>query len=317
MTERKTSRRSTVDGTDDLFVKPSQWTLLAAWNRLTANARASGDPSRGPVFLRGCTRIEQAENLELSGAVPAEEGEPAELVVVCKQDLVGPDSPLPDDFTDWLARAQAPALADFLDLFNNSFLRLYPEAAAAAAFPSAAGTDRLAARLRSVLGAVGGSDIPFDPRIYHFASYARRTRPLAALAEVLADYFDLPVAAAEAPGRWVSLTEEEAAVLMAPAVFEVDHCSRITLGPARWRDRLRHFIPRVGKAFGSLVRLSAEYLGPHRLFEVELVLHPDDPGPDADDPAADDLNWSVWLTAGGDRRGLISSDACLDFLRSG
>ena len=299
---------------DDLFSDPRNWSFLAAYRLLTRDARPGDEPGRGPVFLRGCHRQENIV-AQLADARPPRDGEPAELTVFWILHLGGVHTALPEYYNDWLVPGLAPAFADFIDLFNHSHLRLYPEAYAATAFPQAADDDRIAELLLGLNGFARGPEPHSDPRIYHFAAYARRTRPLAKLADLLSEYFDLQVDVGESPGVWVALNAEEAAYLGVPAVHEVGY--RITLSKASWNDRLKHFHPEYGIAFERLVGLAAEYLGPHRPFDLEWILDADDPGPRSVDPEADDLDWSFWFDSDGARRGLVSAARCRRVLRTG
>jgi type VI secretion system protein ImpH len=153
-----------------------------------------------------------------------------------------------------------------------------------------------------------------DLALLHYAGLlSQRPRTAAGLAQLLRDYFGLPLEVQQFRGRWLRLDAETQTRLGAAncemglnavageRVWDVQSKLRLRLGPLR-REQFDDLLPDPAphgerKAFFLLVQLARLYLGPDFDFDVQLVLRKEDvPScrltPEGLGPR---LGWNTWL----------------------
>ena len=171
-----------------------------------------------------------------------------------------------------------------------------------------------------------------DTAILRYAGLlARRPRTAAALAAVLADYFQVPVEVRQFHGQWIQLEPSDQSQLgcelghcqlgedmvIGERIWDVEGHIRIRLGPLDY-DQFIEFLPyrapvSESKAFFLLSHLARLFVGPTLDFDVQLLLEPesvpdfilgDEAGPGCR------LGWNTWLHA--DHRFEAVEDAVFD-----
>ncbi len=171
-----------------------------------------------------------------------------------------------------------------------------------------------------------------DTAILHYAGFlARRPRTAAALAAVLADYFQVKVDVRQFHGQWIQLEPSDQSQLgcelghcqlgedmvIGERIWDVEGHIRIRLGPLDYRQFIEFLPYRApvsdSKAFFLLSHLTRLFIGPTLDFDVQLLLEPesvpdfilgDDAGPGCR------LGWNTWLHA--DDRDEAVEDAVFD-----
>jgi type VI secretion system protein ImpH len=149
--------------------------------------------------------------------------------------------------------------------------------------------------------------------LYYGGLLAQRPRTAVGLAQLLRDYFGLPLEVQQFRGRWLRLDAESQTRLGAAncamglnavageRVWDVQSKLRLRLGPLR-REQFDALLPDRSpvpqrKAFFLLVQLARLYLGPDFDFDVQLVLRKEDvPAcrltPEGLGPR---LGWNTWM----------------------
>ena len=234
--------------------------------------------------------------------------------------LTGPQGALPLTYSLYAAervRAGDTALKDFLGIFDHRMLSLFYRAWEKT-HPDItyghADRDWLTRHLLDLVG-LGGEElqgrlpIPDDALLYYAGILALPTRPAAALEQMLADYFSVPVTVEQFVGAWYALdraTQTElgdddsaAAQLGLGAVagdeiWDQQSRVRVRLGPLT-RSQYDAFLP-GGSAHEPLRALTRFYANDLIDFEIQLVLARDEvPAFRLGDEAPLPLSWCTWL----------------------
>jgi type VI secretion system protein ImpH len=257
--------------------------------------------------------------------------------------LTGPSGVLPRHYTEMLIRldreTRGPeryALRAWLDQFNHRFASLFYRAwekyrfhvvyESGAAFRPDPDTfsrslfsfvglnsPTLRERLRVSTRERVLAEID-DLALLHYAGLlARRPRTAVGLAQLLRDYFELPLEVQQFRGRWLQLDAGSQTRLGAAncamgldavageRVWDVQSKLRLRLGPLR-REQFDDLLPDRSpapqrKTFFLLVQLARLYLGPDFDFDLQLVLRKEDVPACRLTPEGlgARLGWNTWL----------------------
>lgn len=260
----------------------------------------------------------QIQELELHEDSPA-------AMMVNFMGLTGPSGVLPHPYSELILermRAKDLSFAAFLDIFNHRAISLFYRAWQRSRFPSsyAAGArDFFTQYLHDFLG-IGTSglrdrqNVEDEALLHYVALIAMQSRSAAALEQVLADYFEVPLEIQQFTGSWYRLdsstqcamnekesvaTQVGAGAVVGDALWDCQGSVRIRIGPVSI-DRYNDFLPGA-KGFAAL-RAITRFFGNDCLdFEVQLVLDAQEvPGveldPGARQPAR--LGWTSWAKTG-------------------
>jgi type VI secretion system protein ImpH len=258
---------------------------------------------------------------EIQSLEPSEDG-PARMTVNFFG-LTGPQGVLPYHYTQLVAdrlRSRDPTLRDFLDLFHHRILSLFYRGWEKYRFPVAYERnqqDRLTEHLADLIGLAperAGEHrwVRRETLLYYAGLLASQQRSALALAELLQDYFEVPVEVQQFVGSWYPLTEDTRCYLdddpppgtaalgegsvVGDAIWDQQARVRLRLGPLS-RERYEEFLPR-GRAFKALRELTRVYGGDGFDFELQLVLERADVpvatlGADREEGLP--LAWGTWL----------------------
>jgi type VI secretion system protein ImpG len=218
--------------------------------------------------------------------------------------LWGPNGPLPTHLTEYARQRSRNAgdrtLTSFVDIFHHRMLLLFYRAWAKAQ-PTVA-MDRapnafslyLGAFLGLGLHATGGRDaFPDHAKLFYAGRFGASARNAEGLREVVADYFQVPVAVEEFVGSWAELPAESClrlrgdpatatlgrTAVLGRRVFTRAHKFRITLGPLSRLD-FERTLP-ASDALTTLEAIVRLYTNDEWAWDVRLVL-----SPEATEPAA-------------------------------
>ena len=207
--------------------------------------------------------------------------------------LLGPNGPLPLHLTEYarerLLHANDRTFARFLDMLHHRFIALFYRAWAQAQ-PTVSldrpREDRFSSYIGSLVGlgspAVRGRDaVPDLAKLYYSGLLVRHVRNADGLAQLLRDYFQVPVQVEQFVGHWMMLRTSErthlgrAAVLgrgalLGPRVWDRQHKFRIGLGPLTL-GQYESFLPR-GRAIGRIVSWVRQYLSFELDWDLRLTL---------------------------------------------
>ncbi len=298
-------------------------------------------------------RLPKAETSEVSktSEVSRAPDEPPLLeMVVSFMGLTGPQGALPHHYTSLVinrVRKRDFALRDFLDLFNHRAISLFHRAWEKYRFalgyerallagdqqrlPSPAAGEGQGVRERnaqedlftqclfSLVGlGTGGlrrrNQFDDDVFLYYAGLFAHYPRSALSLEQMVADFFQLPVAIRQFQGQWLRLDDDDLSclpsarrpaglntalgtnVVIGERVWNIESKFRLRLGPLTYRQ-FRSFMPSAEllRALSHLVRC---YVGPQLDFDVQLVLKAAEVpwcrlGGDGTDPAR--LGWNTWV----------------------
>jgi type VI secretion system protein ImpH len=289
-------------------------------------------PERTPVGTSGDPQAEVVHfAVPPSAAFPASEiqgldwddGGPVRMAVNF-MGLTGPLGVLPLTYTLRVAereRYHDHAFRDFLDLFHHRLISLFYRAWEKYRFVIAYERDRqdrLTAHLLDLVGLGGPAlrdrlPLPDEALVFYAGLLALRSRPAAALRQLLEDYFDVPVEVEQFVGGWYSLAEETQCHLdedgmdpsgqlglgavVGDALWDQQSKVRLRLGPLT-RQQYDSFLP-TGGAYRPLRAITRFYAGEQFEFEIQLVLAREDVPwcTLAVDESAPPLGWSTWLGA--------------------
>lgn len=274
-------------------------------------------------------------------------------MVVSFMGLTGPQGVLPHHYTSLVinrVRKRDFALRDFLDLFNHRAISLFHRAWEKYRFalgyerallagdkqrlPSPAAGEEQGVRGRnapedlftqclfSLVGlGTGGlrrrNQFDDDVFLYYAGLFAHYPRSALSLEQMVADFFQLPVAIRQFQGQWLRLGDDDlsclpsarrpaglntalgTSVVIGERVWNIESKFRLRLGPLTYRQ-FRSFMPSA-ELLRSLSHLVRCYVGPQFDFDVQLVLKaPEVPwcrlGGDGTDPAC--LGWNTWVRCG-------------------
>ncbi len=252
------------------------------------------------------------------------EGEPARMAVNF-MGLTGPMGVLPYAYTDLIRernRAKDFALQDFLDLFNHRMISLFYQAWEKYRFYVAYERDeqdRLSRCLMSLVG-LGTAELQnrqqVDDEAFLFYSglFSLQSRSAAAMEQVVADYFDVPVQVEQFVGSWHTLEPANQCrmeggvpysdqlglgVIAGDEIWDQQSRARIRLGPLTAAQYVS-FLPN-GDAWEPLRAITTFFSGGEIEFEVQLVLRRDEVPPCELRPGgagAPLLGWFSWIKSG-------------------
>ncbi|HEU0119942.1 MAG TPA: type VI secretion system baseplate subunit TssG [Bryobacteraceae bacterium] len=245
--------------------------------------------------------------------------------------LTGPQGVLPLYYTEFIRerfRQRDPTTAGFFDLFNHRMISLFFQAWEKYRFPIAyerGDRDRFSHILLDLIGmGTAGLQrrmpIPDDSLIFYSGLLSSRHRPASGLANLIADYFDVPCDVQQFIGAWYPLSEESLCIfetaddiseqlgvgaIVGDEVYDQQSAVRLVIGPLTLRQ-YRDFLP-DGSAHIPLRELARFYAGPSMDFEVQLILAMEEvpachttlgaepypvPGPYLDEVQ---LGWTTWV----------------------
>jgi len=209
--------------------------------------------------------------------------------------LTGPQGVLPNPFTSLIIerlRASDTSLRDFLDIFNHRIISLFYRAWRKYRFDVACEHGERDLFSRHLLSLVGlGTDgmrdrqaVSDDALIYYAGLLGQRPRSAQALQQILADYFEVPVAIEQFAGGWYRLDPETQCRLegnsesgelgfgavVGDEVWNEQSKVRIVLGPLTM-ERYADFLPH-GRSFETLGGWVRFFSNDEWDFEVKLIL---------------------------------------------
>lgn len=210
--------------------------------------------------------------------------------------LQGPEGVLPNPYTSLIIerqRASDTSLRDFLDIFNHRIISLFYRAWRKYRFDVACEhgeRDLFSRHLLSLigLGTEGLRDrqsISDDSLIYYSGLLSQRPRSAQALQQILADYFEVPVAIEQFAGGWCRLDSETQCRLsdsrsasdelglgavVGDEVWNQQSSVRVVLGPLSL-ERYADFLPE-GKSYEPLCSWVRFFSNDEWDFEVKLIL---------------------------------------------
>jgi len=236
--------------------------------------------------------------------------------------LTGPLGVLPLPYTAYIGerqRARDHAARDFLDLFHHRLLSLFYQAWEKYRFGVAlerGERDRISHHLADLIGlGTAGLEnrqpVPDTALLYYTGILGLHTRPAAALAQMLQDYFGVGVEIEQFVTAWhhierqhqCRLGEDESVAaqlgrgaLLGERIQDQQSRVRVRLGPLTI-EQYRAFLP-GGDAHPELKALVQLYAGMEFDMEAELVLRREDVpecGLDTDTEAGPRLGWTTWV----------------------
>ncbi len=210
--------------------------------------------------------------------------------------LTGPQGVLPYAYSELILerlRAKDKSLASFLDIFNHRAISLFYRAWQRAHFPvnyAAGPRDFFSQYLHDLLGlgTAGLRDrqaIEDEALMHYIALIAMQSRSAAALEQVLADYFEVPVEIQQFTGAWYTLdrstqcamNEKESkssqvgsGAVVGDAVWDRQGRGRIRIGPIGM-ERYNDFLP-GGSSHEALRAITKFFSNGCLDFEAQLVL---------------------------------------------
>jgi type VI secretion system protein ImpH len=293
-------------------------TLLQRLDESTRRVGEFANPEDEAVHFSVNQRLAApASEIQSLEAVP---GGPPEMTVNF-MGLTGPMGVLPYAYSELIlerARAKDQTLAAFLDIFNHRSISLFYRAWQRSRFPvtySAGAYDWFTQYLLDLVGlGTNGlrdrQEIEDEALLHYVSLIGMQARSAAALEQIMADYFEVPVEIAQFTGGWYkldrstqcSMVERESAshqlgggAVVGDAVWDRQGRVRIRLGPLGI-ERYCDFLP-GGGAHRKLHAILRFFSNDCLDFEVQLVLDKDQtPGVeldfDAEKPAR--LGWLSW-----------------------
>jgi len=234
--------------------------------------------------------------------------------------LTGPQGVLPHAYTSHVAtrtRSKDTAFRDFLDLFHHRALSLFYRAweRHRPTVPAERGQeDRMRSHLLDLVGAGTAevqkrSPVSIDALAHYAGLLSIRTRPAEALAQLVADYFAVPVRIEQFVGQWQPLRhggqiclgadDEDGRLGMAvlgDAVFNALSSVRLRIGPLT-RTQFDAFLP-GGAQHERLCALASVFADDQVGVEAQLVLSRTEPASASlGAPNAPALGFGTWLGA--------------------
>lgn len=322
----QTPRLSDTPVGEELLEDPYSFEFFQAVSllqRLMPNARPVGmfaDPAQEAVHFRVNSRMSfppsQIHKLEVPASAPAE-------MTVNFMGITGPSGVLPNTYTELLLerlREKDRSLADFFDIFNNRSIALFYRAWQRSRFPvtyTADGRDHFTHYLLDLVGLgtpglQNRQQIDDDALLHYVSLVAMQSRSAAALEQIAADYFEVPVEVEQFTGAWYTLssanqcamTGQESAstqlghgAVVGDAVWNRQGRVRLRVGPLSI-GRYREFLP-DGGAYAALRSLVRFFSNDTLDFELQLILERRQvPGIelDFDSPNPAPLGWLSWAS---------------------
>ncbi len=257
---------------------------------------------------------------EIQSLTLREDGPP--LMTVNFMGLTGPLGVLPLYYTELVMerlRARDTAMRDFLDIFNHRIISLFYQAWEKYRFPIAYERGDRAGFVELLLSFVGlgtpglttRQAVEDESLLFYGGLLGQRPRSAAALEQLLADYFDVPVEIEQFVGAWCSLDRgtqtrfEDAenpsgqlgrGAVVGDEIWDLQSCVRLKLGPLPL-DRYLDFLP-TGTAHAPLRAITGFFSGHELSFEVQLILKREEvPACElgAEGEQAPRLGWVTWV----------------------
>ena len=239
--------------------------------------------------------------------------------------LTGPMGVLPYCYTELIRdrnRLKDYSLEDFFDLFNHRMILLFYQSWEKYRFFVAYERDRQDRLSRYLMSFVGLGTTGLQRRqavadeslLFYCGLFSMQTRSAAALEQVLADYFEVPVEIEQFVGAWRALDPSNQCrmeggvpysdqlgmgAIAGDEIWERQSRARIRLGPLSARQYLS-FLP-AGDAWEPFRAITTFFTGGEIEFEVQLVLKREDvPACElrADGETAPLLGWFSWIKSG-------------------
>lgn len=239
--------------------------------------------------------------------------------------LTGPMGVLPLSYTELIRdrnRAKDSTLQDFFDLFNHRMISLFYQAWEKYRFFVAyerTEQDRFSRYIMSFvgLGTPGLEDRqPVDDEsfLFYCGLFSLQPRSAAALEQILADYFDVPVEIEQYVGAWQTLDPANQCrmeggtsysdqlgmgVVAGDEIWDRQSRARIKLGPLTARQYLS-FLP-AGDAWEPLRAIANFFTGGEIELELQLVLKRDEVPPcelRVEGEPLPRLGWFSWIKSG-------------------
>jgi type VI secretion system protein ImpH len=245
------------------------------------------------------------------------------LMVVNFLGLTGPSGVLPLYYSELVRerlRARDSTLIAFLDMFNHRMVSLFYQAWEKYRFTVAyerGERDRFSHHLMDLIG-LGTNGLQRrqavrdDSLLFYSGLLAMHTRSAVALEQLVADYFDVPVAVEQFVGAWQSLGRADqccfqlgstfseqlgVGAVVGDEIWDQQSGVRLRLGPLTLQ-RYMEFLPQ-GSAYEPLQAITRFYAGDELDFEIQLVLKREEvPACELDETAdgrvIPQLGWSTW-----------------------
>lgn len=236
--------------------------------------------------------------------------------------LTGPEGVLPNPYTSLIIEREREgdnSLRDFLDIFNHRMISLFYRAWRKYRLDVACERgerDRFSRHLLSLfgLGTDGMSDrqtISDDSLIYYSGLLSQRPRSAQALQQILADYFEVPVAIEQFAGGWYRLDPETQCRLseenldsgelgfgavVGDEMWNQQSRVQIVLGPLSM-ERYADFLP-DGKSFRPLQSWVRFFSSEEWDFELKLILDREQVPActlGAEGASGPQLGWVTWM----------------------
>jgi type VI secretion system protein ImpH len=250
----------------------------------------------------------------------------APVMVVNFLGLTGPSGVLPLYYSELVMdrlRAKDRTLMSFLNLFNHRMVSLFYQAWQKYRFTIAyenGEQDRFSQHLMDLIG-IGTPGlqkrqaIADDSLLFYSGLFGLHTRSAAALKQIVADYFDVPVHVEQFIGGWYPLSRDNqccfqdahtfseqlgVGAVVGDEIWNQQSGVRLRLGPLTLRQYV-DFLPE-GSAYQPLQAITRFFTGDEIDFEVQLILKRDEvPACELDerqkltDNVAPQLGWSTWV----------------------
>jgi type VI secretion system protein ImpH len=239
--------------------------------------------------------------------------------------LTGPMGVMPYCYTELIRernRLKDSSMEDFFDLFNHRMISLFYQAWEKYRFfvtYERDEQDRLSKYLSSFLGLgtkglENRQPVADESLLFYCGLFSLQPRSAAALEQVLADYFDVPVEVEQFVGAWRPLDASNQCRMEGGAaysdqlgmgavagdeIWERQSRARIRLGPLPAHQYLS-FLP-AGDAWEPLRAITSFFSGGEIEFEVELVLKREEVPPcelRAEGESGPLLGWFSWIKSG-------------------
>jgi len=249
------------------------------------------------------------------------EGKPPRMAVNF-MGLMGPLGVLPIWYTNLIrerVKAGDATLRDFLDIFNHRSISLFFHAWEKHHFAISYERGEREGLTAYLLDFVGlgtegledRQDIPDDALLFYAGLLSQRPRSANSMAQMLSDYFDVPVDVEQFMGAWYRLDrnnlcimEERSTIseqvgfgaIVGDEVWDQHSRARIKIGPLSL-ERYLEFLPN-GSAYRPLRALTRFFSNGEVGFEVQLILEqpqvpPCELGGEGD--TAPQLGWVTWM----------------------
>ena len=312
--------------TEQLFDEPYRFDFFQAV-RLLARIRPESEPVGRSVSQRDeVVRFRALASLAfppspIQAIRPADDPLAPPEMTVAFMGLTGPTGVLPHCYTEMLIernRAGDRTAAAFLDLLNHRLISLFYRAwekYRPYLMHETSGEDGTSKHLFDLIGLGleplrGRNAFPDEAQRFFSGFFARRHRPAVVLAQLLNDYFGIPVKVLQFVGHWLPLAPEDRSRLGASGAYN-ELAASLVLG-ARVRDVQGKFRLRLGSLtfekflafapdgdnFRALAQMTRMYVDAEFTFDVQVVLAAEEVpacrlGPPS--PTAPRLGRSAWL----------------------